>query len=149
MSTVFGSDFRPVLIVIAVSIALVTDIRSRRIYNALTFPTMVLGLAIGILAHGLSGLGDAAAGLALGAALFVIPVAFFGRGAGDLKLLAAVGALGGPTFVVWCALLTGAAGAVLAIAVLLAKRRFGAVVGGMTIDIVSGLIPTATSGIRL
>ena len=37
----------------------------------------------------------------LGALLFVLPVAFLRRGAGDLKLLASLGAIGGPAFVLW------------------------------------------------
>lgn len=138
-----------VLILAVLAIAVVTDVRRRRIYNALTFPAMVIGLAIGGVTDGLSGLLVALAGLLLGAALFAIPVGFLGRGAGDLKLLAALGAFGGPVFVVWCALLTGVAGALFAVAVLLSKRRFGLVIGGMALDMASGQLPVAASNIRL
>jgi len=72
-----------------------------------------------------------------------------GRGAGDLKLLAALGALGGPMFVFWCALYTGAFGAIFAVVVLLVRRRFTLVAGGMALDLVTGQVPTATSNIRL
>jgi prepilin peptidase CpaA len=148
-STVTAVDVRSLLIVSVVVIAVVTDLKRRRIYNALTFPTMAVGLTLGAIIDGPSGLLRSALGLLLGAALFVLPVAFLGRGAGDLKLLAAVGAIGGPLFVVWCALLTGAAGAVLAVAVLLAKRRFGVVIGGIALDAVSRRLPVAASNIRL
>lgn len=139
-----------ILLIIAVlAVAVLTDIRKRKIYNALTFPAMALGLVVNIVANGFSGLLFAVSGLLLGAVLFSLPVAFLGRGAGDLKLLAAVGALGGPVFVLWAALLTGAAGAVFAIVVLIRKRRFGVVLAGMTLDLASGQVPAAASGLRL
>jgi prepilin peptidase CpaA len=136
-------------IVAVLAVAVTTDIRSRKIYNALTLPAMALGLAINVVADGFSGLLFAVAGLLLGAMLFSLPVAFLGRGAGDLKLLAAVGSLGGPVFVLWCALLTGVAGALFAIAVLLRKRRFGVVLAGMAIDVADRQVPVAASGLRL
>ena len=137
------------LILAILAVAVVTDLRRRRIYNALTLPGMLLGLAVNVYANGLSGLLFAVAGLLLGAVLFSLPVALLGRGAGDLKLLAAVGSVGGPVFVVWCALLTGVAGALFAIGILLRKRRFGVVLGGMALDVATGQVPQATSGIRL
>src|SRR5262249_40415373 len=88
-------------------------------------------------------------GLLLGAAIFLLPVAAGGRGAGDLKLLAAVGALGGPVFVIWCAIFTGIVGGVFAIAVLLAKRRFVSVAGAMVLDLYTQQSPRMHSTIRL
>lgn len=137
------------LILAVVCVAMTTDLRRKRIYNWLTFPAMTLGLVLGAIVEGPSGLLQATLGLLLGAAIFLLPVAFLGRGAGDLKLLAAIGALGGPAFVVWCALLTGVAGAILAVAVLLANRRFGMVLGGIALDAVSRRFPVAASNIRL
>jgi prepilin peptidase CpaA len=143
-------NITPVIaILIVVSVAVATDVRQRRIYNALTVPAMVFGLSLRAATDGTTGLLSAVAGLLLGAALFTIPVVFLGRGAGDLKLLAALGAIGGPGFVVWCALLTGAAGAAFAVIVLLSRRRFGMVVGGMALDMISGQMPAAASNIRL
>ena len=140
---------RHALILAVLAVAVVTDLRRRRIYNALTFPAMAVGLVVNGVADGPAGLLRAAAGLALGGALFLLPVAFLGRGAGDLKLLAAMGALGGPTFALWCALYTGAAGMVFAVAVLLARRRFTPVVAGMALDLYVGQMPEASSNIRL
>src|SRR5687767_9537851 len=102
------------VILVAVAIAVVTDVRRRRIYNALTFPTMAVGLVLNTVLDGPTGFLAALTGLVLGFALFFVPVVAMGRGAGDLKLLAAVGALGGPLFVVWCALFTSVAGAIFA-----------------------------------
>jgi prepilin peptidase CpaA len=137
------------LIAAVLAVAVMTDVRRRKIYNALTFPAMVIGLAVNGLDGGLNGLLLSLAGLLLGAALFAVPVAFLGRGAGDLKLIAAIGAIGGPVFVFWCALLTGVAGGMLAVAVLLSRRRFGVVLAGMALDVTTGQLPAAHSNIRL
>jgi prepilin peptidase CpaA len=55
----------------------------------------------------------------VGAAVFVIPFALGGLGAGDVKLLAAMGAWLGPSGAFWLALYTGVAGGVMALAVAL------------------------------
>jgi prepilin peptidase CpaA len=138
-----------VLILVVVAIAVVTDIRRRRIYNVLTFPAMAVGIVLNTVLNGGAGLLFAVTGLLLGAAIFFIPVAAGGRGAGDLKLLAAVGALGGPVFVFWCAIFTSMIGGVFAIAVLLYKRRFISVAGGMALDLYTQQPPRMTSNIRM
>ena len=138
-----------VLILATVTIAVVTDVKRRRIYNALTFPAMAIGIIVNTVEAGLGGLAWAAMGLLLGGALFIVPVAMGGRGAGDLKLLAALGALGGPSFVFWCAISTSIIGGIFAIVALLVRRRFVSVVGGMVFDATSGQMPRATSNIRL
>src|SRR3954452_20112624 len=106
-SSAFNTPIDPalqILILVVVAIAVVTDIRRRRIYNVLTFPAMALGIVLNTVLHGGAGLLLSVTGLLLGAAIFFIPGAAGGRGAGDLKLLAAIGALGGPVFVFWCAI---------------------------------------------
>jgi len=138
-----------VLILVVAAIAAVTDLRRRKVYNVLTFPTMAVGLILNTWLDGLTGLLVAVAGLLLGGALFLLPVAAGGRGAGDLKLLAALGALGGPAFVFWCALFTSMAGGLLALIVLLVRRRFFAVAGGMVMDLYTQQSPRMDSNIRL
>jgi len=143
----------PALAVIAIlivcGVAAVTDIRQRRILNLVTFPAMALGVAINTAAYGRSGLAFALSGLLLGVLLFVVPVAFMGRGAGDLKLLAALGALGGPAFVFWTALWSGALGGVFALVVLINQRRLGTVLAGFALDAQTGQFPVARSNIRI
>jgi prepilin peptidase CpaA len=139
-----------VIAILAVcGVAVVTDIRQRRILNVVTFPAMAIGLALNTAAYGFSGLAFAASGLLIGVLLFVVPVAFMGRGAGDLKLLAALGALGGPAFVFWTALWSGALGGVFAFVVLISQRRLGPVLAGFALDAQAGQFPVARSNIRL
>ena len=102
----------------AVAIALLacaTDVRSRRIPNVLTFGSA----AAGLLFHAFWGDGVlfSAAGWGMGAVAFLIPFALGGLGAGDVKLMAALGAWLGPMQAFWLALYTGIAGGVLALVV--------------------------------
>lgn len=138
-----------VLILGVAAIAVITDLRRRRIYNVLTMPAMLAGLVVHTVMDGVSGLGWALAGFGLGAALFFIPVAMGGMGAGDLKLLAALGAIGGPGFVIWCAIFTSIIGAAIGVALLLVKRQFIPVFGPMVLALYTKQLPQAASDIRL
>ena len=105
---------------LAVAIAVVAaawDLRTRKIPNVLTFGTATAAVLLHGLTGGLAGAGMALAGWAVGLALFLPLFALGGMGAGDVKLLAAVGACVGPLAVVWVALFTSIAGGVLAVAV--------------------------------
>ena len=144
-----GEFATPVLVLASVSLAVVTDVRRRRIYNALTFPAMAIGFVMNAVVDGPRGLLWAATGLLLGAALFLIPVAMGGMGAGDLKLLAALGAIGGPVVVFWCAIYASIAGGLMAVAVLVARRRLGTVVAPMALALSGRQLPSATSNVRL
>jgi len=98
-------------------VACVTDVRSRRIPNVLTFSGALIALVFHGLTNGLSGLGFAAAGLLVGLGVFFVPFALGGMGGGDVKLMAALGAWCGPFTVLWLAAYTGIAGAVVALGV--------------------------------
>lgn len=102
------------VLLVALGAATVIDLRSRRIPNWLTLPLAAAGLLFGGLTAGPAGLARAAAGLLVGAALFVLPVAKLGWGMGDLKLAAAIGAMTGPQFALWTALYGFAAGGLIA-----------------------------------
>ena len=99
------------------SIACVTDLRTRRIPNVLTFGAALAGLLFQSAAGGIDGLGQAAGGWLVGAVVFILPFALGGLGGGDVKLLAALGAWLGPGDALWLALYTGVAGGLMAIVV--------------------------------
>lgn len=98
------------LTAIACLAAAFVDIRSRRIPNAIVFPAMAALLALHGAFSGTAGLGDAALGLAGGFLVFLIPHLFKLLGAGDVKLMAVVGAGLGSQAVVTAVLLTSLAG---------------------------------------
>ena len=103
--------------------ATVIDLRSRRIPNVLT--AAMAGLGIGLAATGTSGatVGASLAGLVLGLLLMLPGYALGATGAGDVKLMAAVGAIVGPALVLSAFICTSLAGGVLAIAVAIRRRR--------------------------
>jgi prepilin peptidase CpaA len=96
------------------------DLRTRRIPQVLTLGGALAGFAFHVASGGWSGVALSAAGWALGIAIFLAPFALGGLGAGDVKLLGALGAWLGPGDVIWLALYAGVAGGVMAILVSLA-----------------------------
>lgn len=107
--------------IITISIAAfaaVWDLRTRKIPNWLTFPAMLLGIGVMTWQNGLPGLISSIGGLLLGVALLFLFFLIGGMGAGDVKLLGAIGALQGGHFV-WFTFLYGAvAGGVIAAVIL-------------------------------
>src|SRR5207249_7377674 len=89
-----------------------TDVRTRRIPNVLTFGAAIAAFVFHLVWG--NGVLFFAEGWAVGAGVFIIPFALGGLGAGDVKLLAALGAWLGPYQAIWLALYTGVAGGVLA-----------------------------------
>src|SRR5262249_7833100 len=108
-------DSRAILALTIAAIAVVTDVRGGRIPNALTFGGALVALGYGWATDGLQGFGMSAAGWLAGAALFFPFFALGGMGAGDVKLLAAMGAWLGPAESVWIAMYAAAAGGALAL----------------------------------
>jgi len=103
-----------------VGLAAVTDLRSRRIPNVLTFGGAAVALVYHVVTNGLHGITYSAGGWAVGVGLFLPMFLLKGMGAGDVKLLGAVGAWLGAIGAVWAALFSVFAGGVLAIVVALA-----------------------------
>jgi prepilin peptidase CpaA len=100
------------------------DVRTRRIPNWLTFPGAALGLVASTLAHGGHGTMTSVAGLVLGVALFFPLFLLRGLGAGDVKLMGALGAWLGTSVMFGVAFYTSLAGGVLALA-LIARHPYG------------------------
>jgi prepilin peptidase CpaA len=100
------------------------DVRTRRIPNWLTFPAAALGLVAATAAHGGPGIVSSATGLLVGLLLFFPLFALRGLGAGDVKLMGAIGAWLGTSVVFGVAFYTTLAGGVLAL-VLIVRHRYG------------------------
>ncbi len=104
------------------AVAVVSDLRSRRIPSSLTLPAclgfLLLRLFLSGL-HGEDGLLSGLAGLGLGLGLMLPAYGLGVMGGGDVKLMAAVGAALGPAGVLWSFLFTSVFGGVYALAVLL------------------------------
>jgi prepilin peptidase CpaA len=110
------------LIVIAISlVACVTDVRTRRIPNVLTFGAALGGLLFQVLAGGFQGGLAATGGWLVGTLLFLPFFLLRGMGGGDVKLLAGIGAWLGPAETFWLAAYSALAGGALAVIVALSR----------------------------
>ena len=96
------------VVITASLIAAALDLKSRRIPNWLTGPVFLGGLVMATALGGLAGLADSLVGALVMMAPFLLLFLFAGGGAGDAKLMAALGS--------WLGLINGlfALGAVLA-----------------------------------
>jgi prepilin peptidase CpaA len=97
--------------------ACVTDVRSRRIPNALTFGAAATALLFHTVVGGPEAGLRSAAGWLVGCALFLPFFLLRGMGGGDVKLLAALGAWLGPSSALPLAVYTSIAGGVLGLGV--------------------------------
>ena len=113
----------PVLISVLI-VAAIIDLWIQKIPNILTVPTMVAGLAYHSLANGWSGFIFSSEGLAIGIGIFIIPYMMGGMGAGDAKLMGAVGAMIGPKGCVTACLFTAIAGGIYALIVFLFNMQY-------------------------
>jgi len=117
------------IVALGMGAAAVIDLRTRRIPNVLTASIAAIGIGLAAAGLGRVGVGAALLGCLLGLA-FMLPGHIFGAtGAGDVKLLAAAGALLGPTDTLHAFLNTAIAGGVLALLVAVARRRLRHTVG--------------------
>lgn len=120
--------------------AIMTDLRSSRIPNWLTIPAMVFGLACHAWLHGLQGLLFSLYGLFMGLGLFLLLHVFGIIGAGDVKLMTAVGALVGPEGALESGVLAMLVGGLYAFVAMIYQwglfstvRRLGGVVQGLVL----------------
>lgn len=95
--------------------AIYMDLRWSRIPNWLTFSAMGIGIVIHTWISGLQGTLTSLAGLAVGMGLFLIPYACKAIGAGDVKLMAAIGSMVGPSGVLSVAVLSALTGGLYAL----------------------------------
>lgn len=107
------------------AIGTVVDLRTRRVPNALTFAIAALGFALAGRHGTAAGLGAALGGLLVGA-LLMLPGHLVGAtGAGDVKLLAALGTLLGPAGTAAAFVYTLIAGGLLVVVVAAQRGRLG------------------------
>jgi prepilin peptidase CpaA len=102
-----------VLIAVLVTAA-VTDLRSSQIPNWLTVPAMVCGIVLNSVLDEEGRLIASLEGLVVGIALFLFFYMTGGMGAGDVKLMAAVGSFLGPIGVLYAGVMTMLIGGIYA-----------------------------------
>ena len=80
------------IVLVAAVIAAVTDMWKFKVHNWLTVPLMLSGLVYSAIVGGWAALSDSAIGVLLGFGILLILYLMGGMGAGDVKLMAGVGA---------------------------------------------------------
>ena len=90
-------DFIPYIVIAGCAlIGSFTDVRDFKVYNVLTIPCFVAGVAFYTTTQGLPGLGYSLGGAILGFLILLLPYLLGGVGAGDVKFVMAIGAWLGP-----------------------------------------------------
>jgi len=111
----------------AVGLAALWDARTGRIPNSITLSTITLGIILNAYYLGWTGFKGAMVGMLVGASFLLIPFMLGVVGAGDVKMLAAVGALNGAKFAFWAFLYGALAGGIIAAVFALMKGRIRSV----------------------
>lgn len=112
------------LLLSALAAATFTDLKSQRIPNWITFPLIIAGMAIHAWFDGMDGFLYSLGGFGIGFFVMAIPYFLGVMGAGDVKLMAGVGACLGTAGAFTAFLFTCLAGGVYALVILLRDIEF-------------------------
>lgn len=107
------------------TIGAVWDVISRRVPNLLSYSGLLAGILLRSWLLGWHGLATALGGAALGGGIFLLLYLVKGMGAGDVKLMAAVGSLVGVPAVFQVMLACALAGGIMALSVTLYRSTAG------------------------
>jgi prepilin peptidase CpaA len=117
------ANLNNLILIILLFIAAFFDVKEKRIPNVLTFPIILTGLILNIIMDGLNGCLFSFYGFLIGLAVFFIPFALGLMGAGDVKLMAAIGALMGWKFTAISSLFSAVAGIIVVFGYLIYKKE--------------------------
>ncbi|MCJ8009237.1 prepilin peptidase [Lederbergia wuyishanensis] len=123
-------------LILILTISIITDLRSRKIFNVVTLPAILVALIFHSFTSGFQGLSFSGLGFLVGLGLLLIPFLLGGIGAGDVKLLAAIGAWKGMMFVLYTGLLAGVVGGFIALLILLKRKQLGFTLKNMVFSFV-------------
>jgi prepilin peptidase CpaA len=111
-------DMTEIFLLLILGTAIASDLRWRTIPNWLTGPSILVGLGLHTVMNQLTGFVFSLEGAVLGLGLFVILYVCGWMGAGDVKLLAAVGSFLGPAQTLSAAIVIALVGGLLALVIL-------------------------------
>jgi len=143
-TTLYGQSVPAVQwgIVLGASLAAaITDARSRRITNWLTGPMLLAGLVFAAFVGGLSGVLDATAACLVLALPYVLLFALAGGGAGDAKLMGAIGAWLGMVYGTATLVAVCLSGVVMGLIYAASAHRLGAVGATMSTLVRAAIYP--------
>jgi len=118
------NSFQILFLITILLVCGITDILKGKIYNFLTFPGIIIGLASQWYYYGIKGLFTSFLGLAISTVFFIIIYIWGGIGAGDVKLMMVIGATVGYYLVFDFILYSAIAGGIMAHIVIIKNKRF-------------------------
>ena len=118
----FENELLIIFIVLVTATAAGFDIVKHKIPNMLNFPAMLGAVVYFTALHGWDGFVFSACGMLTGIALLLLPYLMGGMGAGDAKLMGAVGACLGTEHAIKAFIYVAAMGCVYALIVMIAQR---------------------------
>lgn len=119
-------DFNPIYLAaacVSAAVGAAFDIKSRRIPNFVTGPSLAFGLLLHGIGDGWHGLLSSFAAALICGAIFLVFYLAGGMGAGDVKLMTAVGCLAGLPHIQYLLVLSALAGGVMGIGLAIARGR--------------------------
>ena len=119
------------ILFISLIISVITDLKTRKILDIVTYPTVILGITFNTIFLGMDGLRFSLIGWLTGIMVFWVLHVTTGMGLGDVKLMGAVGALKGWYFTVNTLIYIGLAGGLMAIIYLIVTGKFVKILVGM------------------
>jgi prepilin peptidase CpaA len=126
MSTQMGLDLWFLGAALAVAVLGASwDAATGRIPNAITYTGILVGIALHSVFVGWRGLGSAVLGMLVGGGIFLAFYVVRAMGAGDVKLMAAVGSLAGASKILEIALAGAIGGGFLAVGYMIYHRKVG------------------------
>jgi len=119
------------------AVSILTDLRAGKIFNVVTVPCALAGLALSALAGGPAAIAERLLAMVMVFMVMLLLSPFSKLGGGDIKLLMAVGALQGMHFTLWAMLFTGVAGGLLAVLTVARRRLLKQTAANMVTNMVS------------
>jgi prepilin peptidase CpaA len=130
-----------VLLLLVVAACGITDVWKQKIYNLVTYPSIVSGLLLGFLEGGKTGLTEHAKGFLVGFILMLIVHILGGMGAGDVKLMGAIGSLGGYPFIINALFFSVMVGGIISLAVVIWQKKLLISLKNVLLALVTPMIP--------
>lgn len=112
-----------IIFVLVLSICFITDLRQQKIYNKVIFPSLVIAVILNIWFSGFAGLKLSLLGFITGLCILLVPYFLGGMGAGDVKLLALIGAVKGSVFVLNTAVYMALLGGAIAVIIIIFQKQ--------------------------
>jgi prepilin peptidase CpaA len=117
-------NFTIIFLSVILIVSAVIDLRTQKIPNLITYPAMVIAFFYHGTFWGGNGLLFSLTGWSVGIALLLLPYLLGGMGAGDAKLMGAVGGMIGAKGVFYAFLCTAIVGGIYALVLILMRRTY-------------------------